>query len=254
MSQNKSTPYELDKDAHTQKEVEIDSVFATTAIPREVTDVNYQVAMSKQMHQKRKKSYFTRRDLTLERIQDNVLEHNDPKGLANDFNSILIGQRSQLELSTGADVTPMSSNLKQKSVGQREYPSQLKSQMRSKLYEQQSSASRLHQIPDQYSGLKSTTGAQINSKKMGMHQQSQDSILKESGSDVNENRINHTLDFGDRDQHPGMHGSTINSYQKKSINSSTVKELARKYIGDDHMDSLFATPDASIQHMPPLHH
>ena len=91
MSQHKSSAYELEKDALAQKEVEIDSVFATTAIPREVTDVNYQVAMSKQMHQKRKKSYFTRRDLTLERIQDNVLEHNDPKGLANDFNSILIG-------------------------------------------------------------------------------------------------------------------------------------------------------------------
>jgi len=51
-----------------------------------------------------------------------------------------------------------------------------------------------------------------------------------------------------------MQGSTLNSYQKKSVNSITVKELARKYISDDQMDSLFQTPDASIQHMPPLHH
>ena len=87
-----------------------------------------------------------------------------------------------------------------------------------------------------------------------MHPQSQDSIMKESGSDVVDNQINQTLDFGERDQPLGMHASTINSYQKKSINSSTVKELARKYISDDHMDSLFGTPDASIQHMPPLHY
>ena len=91
MSPGKSSPYGLDKDDSMKKEADIDNVFATTAIPKEVTNVNYQMAMSKQIHQKHKKSYFTRRDLTLERIQDNIFEHNDPKGLANDFNSILIG-------------------------------------------------------------------------------------------------------------------------------------------------------------------
>lgn len=58
--------------------------------------------MSKHLHAKNRKHFNTRRDITLERIQDNVLEHNDPLGEANLFSSMLIGQQSQIILSSNS--------------------------------------------------------------------------------------------------------------------------------------------------------
>lgn len=54
--------------------------YQTTAIPKKVTDLHYQLAVQRLLHPNRKIEHPTRRDYVLEKIQNNINVFNDPSG------------------------------------------------------------------------------------------------------------------------------------------------------------------------------
>lgn len=95
------------------------------------------------------------------------MEHNDPKGQGQEFNSILIGQRSQLVISSSADVTPISDSAL-KSRTKQDYPSRIKYQIKQKQ----------RQFPK--SEAKQPEVVELGKQSVLGHQQSHDSILKDT--------------------------------------------------------------------------
>ena len=54
------------------EDMETMSVHMVNAIPKKVTDMKYKLAVGRGLHAKSQKKHQTRRDMTLERIQENV--------------------------------------------------------------------------------------------------------------------------------------------------------------------------------------
>lgn len=67
----------------------------TTAIPKKVTDLHYQLAVQRLLHPNRKTEHPTRRDYVLEKIQNNINVFNDPSGDAK-LEIALAGTQSQI--------------------------------------------------------------------------------------------------------------------------------------------------------------
>ena len=71
--------------------------YKVPAIPKNATELNYQIAINNLLH-KKKEFKPTRREITNLKIKENILDHNNPLGNFNDFKSILLGKQSQLML------------------------------------------------------------------------------------------------------------------------------------------------------------
>lgn len=81
------------------------AAYQTTAIPKKVTELNYQLAVQRLLHPNRKKEHPTRRDYVLEKIQNNITIFNDPNGDAK-LDIALTGQQSRLlNLKNGGSLT-----------------------------------------------------------------------------------------------------------------------------------------------------
>lgn len=71
------------------------TAYQTTAIPKKVTELNYQMAVQRLLHPNRRKEHPTRRDYVIEKIQNNITIFNDPNGDAK-LDIALTGQQSRL--------------------------------------------------------------------------------------------------------------------------------------------------------------
>ena len=69
--------------------------YQTTAIPKKVTDLHYQLAVQRLLHPNRKIEHPTRRDYVLEKIQNNINVFNDPSGDGK-LDIALAGTQSQI--------------------------------------------------------------------------------------------------------------------------------------------------------------
>jgi len=72
------------------------AAYDVNAIPKATTDHKYQMAVNMMLRHNRKKQHPTRRDFITDKIQSNIARYNDPKGLENDFDALLVGYSSKL--------------------------------------------------------------------------------------------------------------------------------------------------------------